>query len=141
MTLRDLGSTNGTRVNGIRVEGDCELEKGDRLQIGPLEFAVRIEDPDASQSVSAPKEQSSTSVDDEVAAILLLPDEIDTRHAKENVVDAGGVPVGDTAQALPPPPEPDNPKQEPSTSTPPPVGDTSSAARALLRKYRRGGKP
>jgi pSer/pThr/pTyr-binding forkhead associated (FHA) protein len=31
--LRDLGSTNGTRVNGQPLTGECELQPGDRIEI------------------------------------------------------------------------------------------------------------
>jgi hypothetical protein len=37
--LRDLDSTNGTRVNGARVER-CRLEPGDRLRLGSAELLV-----------------------------------------------------------------------------------------------------
>jgi len=39
LTLRDLGSTNGSWVNGIRVE-EAELKSGDRLQFGQCIFEV-----------------------------------------------------------------------------------------------------
>jgi pSer/pThr/pTyr-binding forkhead associated (FHA) protein len=32
--VRDLGSTNGTRLNGARLEGERALEPGDRIEIG-----------------------------------------------------------------------------------------------------------
>jgi pSer/pThr/pTyr-binding forkhead associated (FHA) protein/S1-C subfamily serine protease len=42
--VRDLGSTNGTWVNGTRVRGDRSLEPGDRIRLGAkgpeIEFAV-----------------------------------------------------------------------------------------------------
>lgn len=41
--LRDLGSKNGSYVNGQRVEGTCVLQPGDQLSIGPLNFEVVIE--------------------------------------------------------------------------------------------------
>ncbi|MBW3542375.1 MAG: sigma 54-interacting transcriptional regulator [Planctomycetes bacterium] len=37
-TLRDLGSRNGTLVNGKRVAGDWELEDGELIQIGSCEM-------------------------------------------------------------------------------------------------------
>ena len=43
IAVRDLKSRNGTFVNGQRVEEDCELHPGDRLQIGPLTFEICIE--------------------------------------------------------------------------------------------------
>lgn len=41
--LRDLGSKNGSYVNGQRVEGTCALQSGDQLSIGPLSFEIVIE--------------------------------------------------------------------------------------------------
>lgn len=40
--LEDLGSTNGTYLNGERIESACWLSSGDRIQIGPvhLKFIV-----------------------------------------------------------------------------------------------------
>ncbi|MEW6227149.1 MAG: FHA domain-containing protein [Bacillota bacterium] len=32
--LRDLGSTNGTYVNGRRIRGECVLRPGDRVRLG-----------------------------------------------------------------------------------------------------------
>lgn len=40
LVLRDFGSKNGSYVNGERVEGDCDLQSGDQLTIGPLSFEV-----------------------------------------------------------------------------------------------------
>ncbi len=42
-SIRDLGSRNGTLINGERVIGERELTNGDQLQIGPLVFEVRLE--------------------------------------------------------------------------------------------------
>jgi len=40
--IRDLGSRNGTLVNGTLVEGERRLFHGDQVQIGPLVFEVRL---------------------------------------------------------------------------------------------------
>lgn len=40
--LRDLGSSNGTYVNGKRVDGSQELADGDRVVVGEAELIVRI---------------------------------------------------------------------------------------------------
>ncbi len=40
--LRDLGSTNGTRVNGDLVRNERVLEDGDRITIGKLELEIVI---------------------------------------------------------------------------------------------------
>jgi hypothetical protein len=41
--VRDLGSRNGTLVNGIRVDGRQELQHGDILQIDSICYYVSIE--------------------------------------------------------------------------------------------------
>jgi pSer/pThr/pTyr-binding forkhead associated (FHA) protein len=38
--IRDLGSRNGTYVNGVRIDGDHRIQMGDQLRVGPLEFLV-----------------------------------------------------------------------------------------------------
>ena len=40
LILRDLGSTNGTSVNGIRIQGSCAVNHGDLLQFGQVVFRV-----------------------------------------------------------------------------------------------------
>jgi pSer/pThr/pTyr-binding forkhead associated (FHA) protein len=42
-SIRDLGSRNGTLINGQRVVGERGLTDGDQIQIGPLVFEVRLE--------------------------------------------------------------------------------------------------
>ena len=42
LTVEDLGSTNGTFVNGDRVS-ESPLQSGDRLMIGRIEFEVLVE--------------------------------------------------------------------------------------------------
>lgn len=40
--VRDLGSTNGTLVNGKLVVDECVLANGDTLQLGPLVFELVV---------------------------------------------------------------------------------------------------
>jgi pSer/pThr/pTyr-binding forkhead associated (FHA) protein len=42
--LRDLGSRNGTLVNGARLLDERHLEHGDQVQVGPLVFEVVLEE-------------------------------------------------------------------------------------------------
>lgn len=42
LTLRDLDSRNGTFRNEERVEGEVEIEPGDRIAVGPIIFTVQI---------------------------------------------------------------------------------------------------
>ena len=38
--IEDLGSTNGTYLNGRKVGGPAKLKKGDRVRVGPIELEV-----------------------------------------------------------------------------------------------------
>jgi pSer/pThr/pTyr-binding forkhead associated (FHA) protein len=42
--LRDLGSCNGTLVNGTLLSEELALQSGDHVQLGPLVFEVRLVD-------------------------------------------------------------------------------------------------
>jgi pSer/pThr/pTyr-binding forkhead associated (FHA) protein len=43
VVVQDLGSTNGTLVNGERIDGELEVFDGDQLQVGSLAFRFKIE--------------------------------------------------------------------------------------------------
>lgn len=43
LAIRDFGSKNGTYVNQQRVAGERELQPGDQLTVGPLEFELLVE--------------------------------------------------------------------------------------------------
>jgi pSer/pThr/pTyr-binding forkhead associated (FHA) protein len=45
--LRDFDSTNGTFVNDQQIKGEVELHAEDRLKVGPLLFALKVEVPTA----------------------------------------------------------------------------------------------
>lgn len=42
LVVRDLGSANGTLLNGKRVDGEAGLTHGDVVQVGPVRFRVQI---------------------------------------------------------------------------------------------------
>jgi pSer/pThr/pTyr-binding forkhead associated (FHA) protein len=42
VTIRDMGSRNGTLVNGNKIEGTVELASGDEITVGPLKFLLTI---------------------------------------------------------------------------------------------------
>src|SRR5262249_23256181 len=52
VTVRDLGSRNGTFVNGKPIKASHPLKTGELLQVGPLTFAVSIQG--APAAVAAP---------------------------------------------------------------------------------------
>ncbi len=43
MTVRDLGSHNGTQVNGAKVEDIVPLHLGDQLELANLSFNVEVQ--------------------------------------------------------------------------------------------------
>jgi pSer/pThr/pTyr-binding forkhead associated (FHA) protein len=55
VSIRDLGSTNGTLVNGRLVTSECPLHHGDNLQLGQvvLEVIVDAETPVSDQAATA----------------------------------------------------------------------------------------
>jgi pSer/pThr/pTyr-binding forkhead associated (FHA) protein len=69
LVVRDLGSTNGIRVNGVRVD-DGTLRSGDELTIGNFRYQVHVENrpevlpPPVRPAVVAPKEMRVVSEDD-----------------------------------------------------------------------------
>jgi hypothetical protein len=52
--VRDLGSRNGTLVNGKALTAECRLKDRDLVQVGPLTFAVSIADVPAPAVKAAP---------------------------------------------------------------------------------------
>ena len=56
LRLRDLGSTNGTAVNGESITSQVRLEQGDRVTVGPLEFEVVLSEV---EEVSEPETETT----------------------------------------------------------------------------------
>ncbi len=54
--LQDLGSMNGTLVNGTRLIGLRRLAHGDQVQIGPLTLAICLESSAAGQEAQTTKD-------------------------------------------------------------------------------------
>ncbi len=61
-TIRDLGSRNGTIVNGQKIAAEHELRTGDKIKVGPLEFEVHL-----STSVSGKKKPKVHNVQEAAA--------------------------------------------------------------------------
>lgn len=49
VTVEDLGSYNGIRINGDRISGAVQVKDGDLIQIGDYDLAIQNEDAQASQ--------------------------------------------------------------------------------------------
>jgi pSer/pThr/pTyr-binding forkhead associated (FHA) protein len=73
VTVRDLGSRNGTRVNGKPLKGTHTLKSGELLQVGPLTFAVTIIGaPDV--AAAAPSQPSQPGQPGRASAVASLDD-------------------------------------------------------------------
>jgi pSer/pThr/pTyr-binding forkhead associated (FHA) protein len=62
VAVRDLGSTNGTLVNGKRLVEECALHNGDILQLGPLVLQVQLH-PTATEAPARPTLDETTAFD------------------------------------------------------------------------------
>jgi pSer/pThr/pTyr-binding forkhead associated (FHA) protein len=94
--IRDLQSRNGTLVNGEKIEGDRQLQRGDRLTVGPLEFEVILQSagaaaaaqPAASQPASPPpaasKPVASKPAESAQAKPSATPEKPTDRNAEKN---------------------------------------------------------
>jgi pSer/pThr/pTyr-binding forkhead associated (FHA) protein len=68
VTVRDLGSRNGTIVNGQKITDKIELKPGDKMSVGPLQFEVLIE-----YGLGGPKQPKVQDVKDVVARTAQKP--------------------------------------------------------------------
>ena len=84
VAIKDLGSRNGTLVNGVKIDGETELTSGDEVTVGPLKFLITIstgisnvKKPEvksvAEAVVRASETPSGTIADDEITKWLLSP--------------------------------------------------------------------
>ena len=67
VAVRDLGSRNGTLVNGKRLTEPCQLKDSDLIQIGPLTFAISIEGAPAPAAKVAPKTPAKPPSPDDIS--------------------------------------------------------------------------
>jgi pSer/pThr/pTyr-binding forkhead associated (FHA) protein len=49
--LLDLGSSEGSKVNGEAVTGNADLSSGDTISVGPITIALTIETPEQAERV------------------------------------------------------------------------------------------
>jgi pSer/pThr/pTyr-binding forkhead associated (FHA) protein len=84
ISIQDLGSRNGTLVNGVKADGEVTLRSGDELVIGPLKFLLTISSgiknakqpevksvAEAVQRTAAAASQSDTLREDDISSWLL----------------------------------------------------------------------
>ncbi len=66
LSVRDLGSRNGTLVNGVKIATETQLKPGDQLTVGPLKFEVVASSSDVAQA-KKPKVKSVAEAVDRAA--------------------------------------------------------------------------
>lgn len=90
-TVEDLGSTNGTWVNGMRIATPQSLSEGDTLELGATTMVVR--------EISRPEEEQPAAVEPAPAAPMPVP------AAAASETDAGELPT----ETVPEGPRPEAP--------------------------------
>ncbi len=147
-TIRDLGSRNGTMVNGERITGERELRTGDKVRVGPLEFEVQL-----STSIGGKKKPKVRSVKEAAARTVEAarpkdnePDlsdwlaEEDDGDTKANKQTETYVPSSTPkpAQKVPEPTAKQNridPLAGPSEQKKPPAESSRAAAADMLKQF------
>jgi pSer/pThr/pTyr-binding forkhead associated (FHA) protein len=133
VTVEDLGSTNGTFVNGARISGSKQLAGGDKVRIGTTVFELRLpqaEEPDVSDQAT----RMGTALPDldelQVTAPRQVPD-----FAKE--------PEPPAAEPEPPTPEPvaPEPVQPTAAGIPQPPAPTNAPPPSAGAPGGAGGPP
>ena len=84
--VRDLGSRNGVRLNGEKINTEQKLQNGDRLAIGPLEFYVRIASDANSLPELPPCESVSTDTVSNPNAPTIAWDHLQTLHQYDEMI-------------------------------------------------------
>ena len=156
--VEDLKSTNGTFVNDDPVQGEREIKDGDLLKVGPLEFVVKTDSPQAQAekptqveketrvpagAVTKPSSKGEPVDDEAIASMLLGLSDDDNDDGNGEQDDYAG---GSTVMQVLKPEEleqlqtasekiPYRPTAKPAAS-----GTTSNAAKAILEKYRKRPK-
>jgi pSer/pThr/pTyr-binding forkhead associated (FHA) protein len=85
VAIKDLGSANGTYVNGRQVPPQIEvpLTPGTRVMLGPLQFTVEYELPGIASATSGSDGSETSTVDDAL---------VNADSAVEEIADVGGIP-------------------------------------------------
>jgi predicted component of type VI protein secretion system len=142
--IRDLVSTNGTSVNDERIQGEVELNNNDRITLGPLHFAILIEQPALVLApANAPALTPASQEEDLAASLLLGMSDEPGALARSEAPTESDIPAGTVEHAMPPadPTAPGAAGDATATSKLEQVkqaqADTSVAASAILTKYLR----
>jgi hypothetical protein len=96
--VRDLGSTNGTFLNGQRLRGEQELRPADVLRIGPLDFDVTMDSiPPINQPTPLPPGKETATRAEEKSELLRSLDQKSSVLLQNPGIENDEVPSGRTA--------------------------------------------
>jgi pSer/pThr/pTyr-binding forkhead associated (FHA) protein len=131
--IRTLAEPSSTLVNNEPVQGELEVEQGDRVQLGHLTFAIRIE-----QTVKAPTGDEPSlareEVDETAAELLLAMDQEETSQPAPEQYVLHAEPDPEHRRRSQEAGEPMTAKAHPDHVEAP---DTGAAAGDLLRRMRK----
>ena len=104
LTVRDLGSSNGTFVNGKRVLGQQPLKVGDELTVGSVTLRVAtLGQPVAAAAPHKPAGKPGDTAVVEAVAIEADEEEFEIEFDEGPTVDADAIPLADVDEAPAPP--------------------------------------
>jgi hypothetical protein len=96
LTVRDLGSSNGTFVNGKRVTGQQTLKAGDELTVGAVTLRVVTLGPAAGQDRPGPYKPGDTAVVEAIPVAAEDDDEFEVKFDEADVApDMEVIPLAD----------------------------------------------
>ncbi len=136
LNVRDLGSSNGTYVNGKRITGTKEIQPGDELTVGSITLRVAAAGAPGSSPGSSP--QPVKAGDTAIVDAVPIPSEDDAEFElefdDEPVVELDVIPLASEAEKAPTPTPPPakGAKAPPDTPAPPKNGDEDEAIGQFL---------
>jgi predicted component of type VI protein secretion system len=150
VAIRDLGSKNGVFLNGEQVSMEHELQNGDKLSVGPLEFFVHI-----TVVIKGQKKPKIESVQEAVARTVEIQDTGTETDSKESEIADWLLSAGESDQdqetqtieaaevlasiqeaKTPEPPTASSQPQNPAKGAP----ASRDAAANLLKNFFKGGR-
>ena len=128
--LRDLGSTNGTFVNGEQLHGELVLKHGDTVRVGSLQFEMQISNEQVSYQAGTSSEQTLlpkevTEVTQDTAELSASETSLDLPASRPGEQPAGDAAATDSTVIMPTDPSsatvelPDAPAVAPEAAVPP----------------------
>jgi adenylate cyclase len=89
--VRDLGSTNGTKVNGDRIQGTKGLRPGDRVTIGKREYKIQYKMAPGASAMALDEEDITSQSLLEKAGLMKTPRQPTPRPAPRKIGDWGNL--------------------------------------------------